>query len=379
MMRVVFNMKHLLFLQATVLLLGLSHVVKGEKPFTCHPLDVGVDGLVHALMVYEDELVAGGQFRAVDDEPINYIARWSAGRGWQSLGKGMNNFVKALTEYNGDLIAGGFFRYAGGVKANKIARWDGKKWRPLGAGMDRVVDALTVYDGELIAGGTFRSAGGVDALRIARWDGKRWHPLGEGIGTEGPFAMVAALTVYKGELIAAGSFTIADGEPADHIARWNGETWRPVGTGMNGEVYALTVYKGDLIAAGHFTMAGGVRANNIARWDGKRWHPLGRGLERGLVVDWEKDWGVLALTTYNGELIAGGGFNMAGGVEAHRIARWNGATWQPLGARVNGIVWSLTAYDGGWVTGGRISAVGALPVRNISYWRPTDSTAGSGI
>ncbi len=62
----------------------------------------------------------------------------------------------------------------------------------------------------------------------------------------------------------------------------------PAGTGITGGhwvadmnisevflyVYALTVYNGELIAGGGFTKAGGIDVNNIARWDGNagsRW------------------------------------------------------------------------------------------------------------
>ncbi len=50
----------------------------------------------------------------------------------------------------------------------------------------------------------------------------------------------------------------------------------------------------------------------FARWDGTDWQPLGTGMENG--VD--------ALTVYNGELIAGGGFITAGGKVSARWARW---------------------------------------------------------
>jgi hypothetical protein len=65
---------------------------------------------------------------------------------------------------------------------------------------------------------------------------------------------------------------------------------------MNATVFALTVYNGELIAGGGFTYAGGVTCNYIARWNGSQWQPLGTGMN---------NW-VYALTVYNGELIAGG-------------------------------------------------------------------------
>ena len=103
--------------------------------------------------------------------------------------------------------------------------------------------------------------------------------------------------------------------PARYIARWNGATWQPLGSGMNYIVYALTVYNGELIAGGYFTTAGGNLASKIARWDGATWQALGSGMNRP----------VNALTVYNDELIAGGAFSTAGG---HVSAYW--ARWGPV-------------------------------------------------
>ncbi len=97
----------------------------------------------------------------------------------------------------------------------------------------------------------FTKAGGVDVNRIARWDGNNWQPLGSGMSND-----VYALTVYNGELIAGGYFTKAGGVDANNIARWDGNNWQPLGSGMNNYVYALTVYNGELIAGGDFTKAG---------------------------------------------------------------------------------------------------------------------------
>src|SRR5262249_10971974 len=72
----------------------------------------------------------------------------------------------------------------------------------------------------------------------------QWQP-GDGLpGTDGS---VYALTVYNGNMIAGGSFTIAGGVIANSIAQWNGTSWRPLGSGMGGifpTVDALSVYNG---------------------------------------------------------------------------------------------------------------------------------------
>jgi hypothetical protein len=65
----------------------------------------------------------------------------------------MNSYVFALAVYDNKLIAGGEFDTAGGVSANRIASWDGSSWDTLGAGMNNQVYALAVYNDTLIAGG----------------------------------------------------------------------------------------------------------------------------------------------------------------------------------------------------------------------------------
>jgi len=103
----------------------------------------------------------------------------------------------------------------------------------------------------------------------------------------GQYQDVFALVVYNGDLIAAGRFTSAGGVAANSIARWDGATWRPLGTGMSGQldfncILSLSVYNGELIAAGRFTGLGGAPSTGgIGRWDGTTWRSLGSGLSGG--------------------------------------------------------------------------------------------------
>ena len=91
-------------------------------------------------------------------------------------------------------------------------------WKPTFTGNDGpggpgVVEAMTVYDDgsgpALVIGGAFTAVGGVVVNRIARWNGNSWSQLGSGMDD-----VVAALTVHNGELIAGGAFTSAGGTPA---------------------------------------------------------------------------------------------------------------------------------------------------------------------
>jgi len=141
-----------------------------------------------------------------------------------------------------------------------------------------------------------------------------------------------------------------------------GWSWKPLSSGMDSWIYALTIYNGELIAGGSFTTAGGVDANYIARWDGSNWHPLGSG------TNGEVD----ALTVYNGQLIAGGKFTSAGGVDANNIARWDGSNWRSLGSGTGSEVYALTVYKGKLIAGGAFFAAGGVDANRIARWNGTN-------
>ena len=63
------------------------------------------------------------------------------------------------------------------------------------------------------------------------------------------------------------------------VAQWNGSSWSPLSSGMNGDVYALTVVDGTLYAGGGFTTAGVTSASSIAQWNGSIWSVLGTGIK----------------------------------------------------------------------------------------------------
>lgn len=278
----------------------------------------GMNSNVECLAVLPNgDLVAGGQFTHADGGLVNRVARWD-GASWSALGSGIEGeFVRvsALTVLqSGDVVAGGGFAAAGGGLADNIARWDGVAWSPLGSGLGSRVHALTVLpNGDLVAGGYFGQG-------VARWDGASWSSLGSGVNT----SVWALATLSGGDLVAGGYFMTAGGEAANHVAQWSNSSWSALGSGLNLSVSALiTLPDGDVVAGGGFTSAGGAPASRIARWDGSAWSPLGSGMN-----NWVHALAVLP----NGDLVAGGEFSSAGGQSAaRRVARWNGSSWSSLG------------------------------------------------
>lgn len=226
-------------------------------------------------------------------------------------------------------------------------------WSPLGSGISGpypVINTLIVYNNELIAGGQFTSAGGVSANNIAKWNGTSWSPLGSGTNTP-----VLALTIYNNDLIAGGNFTLAGGIAASYVTKWNGTNWAPLGSGTSSPVYALKVYNNDLIVGGTFIGAGGAGAKYVAKWNGTSWSPLGSGVEGSPSYP---NPSVLSFEIFHYSLIAGGCFQSAGGLYANHIAGWNGSNWTSLGGGPGPSISCQVVYNTLLYAGGQFLTIG---------------------
>jgi hypothetical protein len=70
-----------------------------------------------------------------------------------------------------------------------------------------------------------------------------------------------------------GNFTTADGVSCSRIAKWNGKTFIPLGSGVDNVVYCIKINNdGFLVVGGSFTSAGGVTlSDRVAIWNGYVW------------------------------------------------------------------------------------------------------------
>ncbi|MBL8724206.1 MAG: hypothetical protein JNK49_09175 [Planctomycetes bacterium] len=292
---------------------------------------------VACLAVTHEGLFVGGDNTGLAG-PIN---RWT-GSAWVPADSGLSGHIAALLPDGTDLIAAGY----------GVHRWDGVAWQSIGpsfhgssncralarspsgelavgnlnglwfetaVGWSQVASgacrALTrLPNGNLVAAGAISIAGGVNVGAIARFDGTSWHPMGSGhTGQHGFFALTVAA---NGDLIAGGGMTTIGGHPTN-VARWDGAAWHAMGSGTNGIVYALaSLPNGDVVAGGLFALAGGVQAPYLARWNGTSWSPLVSGLGA-----WPGQIAAIACvgSLQTGELIVGGTFSNFSGVLAGHV------------------------------------------------------------
>jgi hypothetical protein len=146
--------------------------------------------------------------------------------------------------------------------------------------------------------------------------------------------------------------------------------------GVDGTVYAATLWDPDgsgpqepvLVIGGNFTIAGAVGAASVARWDGTSWQPLGAGIQVGVYGPV-----VYALCVYQGQLFAGGSFAVGGG---SGIARWTGSDWQSLGTGVGtpipedpGTVYALSVYDDYLIVAGDFDFANDIVYGRVVRWR----------
>ncbi|MFN0242402.1 MAG: hypothetical protein ACKVWV_05865 [Planctomycetota bacterium] len=293
------------------------------------------------------------------------------------------------------LYAGGTFEFAGGVPANNIARWNGSAWSSLGSGIPGgLVHALAVHrdvaggQPALFAAGQFFTAGGVPARNIARWSGTAWSSLGGGLAGSGADTVRALAVFDDGSgpmLYAGGSFAQSGGITAIGLARWTGTQWQEVGGGVTPYVAALAVFDDGsgggpaLYVGGNFESVGGIPAHNVARWDGQAWSALGSGLAGSSGGSAVRSLSVFDDGSGSGPaLYAGGEIGYVTLGNPNGVAKWDGTAWSPLGSGTTGThstpaVWALVPFTFGDTTslfvGGDFTIAGGNSSRGIAAWR----------
>ena len=286
--------------------------------------------------------------------------------------------VRAVANFKGATYFAGQFLRAGLDSVYHIASYNGIERQALGGGADGVINALSVLGDLLIVGGGFtrvfpplptqgdvERSGIIYSGGLAAWDGDTWAAVGD-TRLEG---IVSASIVNGSQLIIGGKFH--DPERQNNLASFDGTRWSSfcniddsTACGVTGgEVAALAVDGSDLYVGGSFTSAGGVDAHRIARYDGYRWYMLGNFNGK-----------VNALSVANGNLFAGGEFTLHNGVPRNYVARFRSGKWYDLGEGVGGAISTLAAMSNCVFVGGSFNKVGGrsdiaeVPYLNAARW-----------
>lgn len=238
-----------------------------------------------------------------------------------SAAKSLDDLGFKLAVHDGELLVGGLFRYADEIFTGYAARFDGTTWHSVGGNgaghFQGPVSTFLSHGDDLFVGGIGDSGPGMAGASIARWDGAAWHVLDGLLAAPGEeFAMVNALAIYEGKLVAAGTFTTAGTPPARNIAQWDGSAWTALDVGVDRNVDHLFVHDDDLLVSSN-----GVNSPDFGswRWDGAAWQAA-LGTASGYANPY-------VFQRFDGELVAGGEFYDEEGVR-FPMARWTGTVWE---------------------------------------------------
>lgn len=294
--------------------------------------------------------------------------------------------VRCLADYQNELYMGGAFM--GGVamdRAHALLRLGQDGWESLpgdDAFWGGAVFALHPEGGRLYVGGAFDSIGGAPAKSLAVYDGNTFQTLPP-LGFKPGNCRIYSLCTYNGELYIGGKIYF-DAQPYSRaIWRLRNGQWEEPGGGIHGlntVVGKMFVFKDRLIVGGNLYVAEGDPGNGCAAWDGSQWHPMDfhDGSGNAGAFDFAESWGDLyAIAAYRahtwqpwrhvltkwdggvGEWQEVHCFSDSGGSVLTALVGWNGALY--IGGR---------PYDGGNQQGVFVyhPATGIAPLNARKNW-----------
>ena len=278
------------------------------------------------------------------------------------------------------LFATGFFDHSGGTQIRgHLAKWDGSQWNEVFPALfDAPAMAMVVDDdgtGEVMYFvGTFSSVGFFeDTNGVAKWDGTTFT----GIGPQGPgangFEFVSSIAIYDAgngdNVYVSGGYRDDTDHNAYGVWKLENDQWVQVGLHFPRAVTELEVFddgNGErLFAAGRFdenpTLPDLVQIEGIVvLGDDGEWENVGETGTDGAVEDME------VWDDGNGPALYISGLNFfhVDGIDAIKIAKWDGTQWSALGSAggIGNGIFDMTIWDDGtgealYVTGNTFAEV----------------------
>jgi trimeric autotransporter adhesin len=309
---------------------------------------------ITSLVVFQGRLIAGGQRASTASGNPGWLASWGAA--WTRFEPTSLDAVKSLRVHDGHLVVA----TTGGIRA-----WDGAAWTNVGT--LPYANSIVSFQGQLMAA-TYSNG---SSPAVWRWQGQSWEPIGAGLAQMFQGYGVHTLLEHRGELFAAGDFTVAPFQAnaaGACVARWTDGTWVAVGAPPVSSGYVLASAGDDLVFSGD---------SRVWAWDGATWRSLNSPIPM-------LNRRILAASFDNERPVVCGDFSECLGDAASGVAAWNGSDWTPLGAGVNmglgtgnsyPVYISATMHEGELIVSGSMSRVRgqcAGPVLRLTPegWRP---------
>lgn len=232
-------------------------------------LSDGTSGPCNTLEVDGTDVYLGGAFTSMPSSAnSNYISKWN-GASFDALGTGMDytpagtGGVYDMIIDSGILYAVGKFDDAGGESVVNVAAWDGASWAAVGGGLGSVGDSLAAVAAK---NGYIYADNGLGNNYLCQWDGTQWTTIGIFNGG------IQGLIISDDEqyLYVIGDFDTVDSLSVGNSTYWDGSAFYTMNDGLSGASITnadWALFDGlHPIAAGNFTLADGNPALGVAMY-----------------------------------------------------------------------------------------------------------------
>ena len=313
-------------------------------------------------------LYVGGDITKVGNVTVGYAAQYNIASGqWSTLGDGFNAAVRAIDCKGTKVYFGGDFTTADGTAATGTAVWDegAETLTPLS---DSGGLAFGVYAIAADPASNYVYFGGGDGTGslssvypVMRYDSgaDSWYGI-SGFISEYTTIHVYAIAINGSDVYMGGDYSDV---PGGVLWKWDGSTLTSLGTSGGADVKALCVIGDNLYIGGTFTDINSVTGTNalaVMDLSTETVSSLDGGLSSGYVY---------ALATDGTDLYVGGSFTAIGAAfSANRIVSWNSGIWQNLDTGLDGICYAITTYQGNIGAGGAFTHAGGKPIKYVGAY-----------
>ena len=206
-----------------------------------------------------------------------------------------------LVVYKDELVLIGNYNWASSPQEN-IVSFDGQFFHPIVSNYNKgsTMNGGIVFNEDLYLFGGFDTIESRRIVNVAKWNGVFWDSVARNDITT---YMITSMGVYKDTLYA--------GTYEGNLFKLDSNEWQLVATG-DARIMDMMEDEGKFYIGGHFIKIDNKIVNRICYYDGKSFHAMENGVD-GAVSTIEK---------YKGDIFIGGGFEIAGHVDANFISRW---------------------------------------------------------
>jgi hypothetical protein len=216
------------------------------------PYELNDTAQINVVALDGDTLYVNYYFNTIKDGistfHSNEILKWD-GSSWQQVRKYvpyifMDIFdnispgggVNKMTVHNGIVYITGFFTHIDSIRSGSIAGFKDNNLITFGKGVDNTkpynsyigheqIFDIAFHNNDIYVGGVFDRAGDSTAFSIAKWDGNSWYDLGSGVKNTQTAkdgvqlnGSVSSMCIFDNKLYIAGDFERAGGKNAQNIS-----------------------------------------------------------------------------------------------------------------------------------------------------------------